>query len=75
MLVTISFGSTNLVRKDFPNGTLMGQAIRDRSVQATLQYGDNVQGTIGGVPVVDNAPLFEGAHVVVTTKECGKATN
>jgi tetrahydromethanopterin S-methyltransferase subunit A len=74
MKVTIFFGSTNSITKEFPVGTTVGRVLTNESIRAGLGFGANVVGHVCGAPQNNDAPLFDNAVLTVHNSECKKAT-
>ncbi len=73
MSVTIRYGSGNELRKEYPEGTTLGQIINDPNVRAVLGYGQNVTAHVGGLPQIDTVRAAQGMTISVQDKACTKA--
>jgi tetrahydromethanopterin S-methyltransferase subunit A len=71
--VTIFFGSTNSITKNFAVGTTVGQVLKNESVRAGLGFGSNVVGHLCGAPQGDGVVLYDNAVLTVHNSECKKA--
>jgi len=70
--VTVKFGS-EVISKNVPFGTTIGQLINDPDLRATLGYGDNTRALINGVEQPNSAVVPNGAIVKVETRANSKA--
>lgn len=71
--VTIRFGSTNELTREFAAGTTVGSVLSDRNLQASLGFGGNVQAVVDGQVQQSNSPLTDGDVVTIETKANSKA--
>lgn len=60
MNVTINFGRSNMVRREFPEGTTVGQVLSDQGARACLGFGDNAVAKIDGVTQSNEKRLVDG---------------
>lgn len=73
MDITINYGISNSLRKDFPEGSNVGKVIRDPNVKAALGHGDNVVAKIDGVTVDDSRRLVDGDEIELEVRANSKA--
>lgn len=71
--ITVSFGPRNSRTKGVNDGYTIGCLRRDREMQASLGYGDNVKYLVDGVAQDDDVELDDGDSVVVETNVGTKA--
>ena len=73
MRLRIEYGTGNEVAKEFPAGCTIGQAGRDKGIQAVLGYGDKVAFHVGGRCQDESTPAAEGmvirVHNAATEKQ------
>lgn len=74
MKATIKFASNELSRDNFPEGTTIGDILRDPNLRAVLGFGDNVEARIDGVTQDLSAPVRDGDVIFLATKAASKAS-
>lgn len=75
MIVTVSFGSTNSLKKEFANGTTTAAILADPTVAAALGYTKGgVKATLKMQELADGVVPPDGAELVLVSKSCDKAT-
>lgn len=76
MLITLKYGTGNERKYDQPPGVSLQAVLDNPTNRASLGYGKNVEGWIGGVPQ-DGAFVLREQHagmtITVNDKACEKA--
>lgn len=75
MKVTINFGISNSITREFPSGTTVGDVLRNGTVRSALSFGDNVSAKIDGVTQDANKVLYDGDEIDLENRANSKALN
>lgn len=70
MLHTVRYGSGNVITREFPAGTTLGQILAN--ARPALGFGENVEGHVGGVPQQATLVPNSSMDISVHDKACEK---
>lgn len=73
MNITVNYGMSNSLTRDFPEGTNVGKVVRDPNIMAALGHGSNVVAKIDGVTVEDSRRLVDGDEIDLEVRANSKA--
>lgn len=71
--VTVNYGLSNSLTREFPEGTTVGDIIRNNNIMASLGYGENVVAKIDGVTQETSRRLADGDSVDLEVRANKKA--
>jgi len=71
--VTVRYGATGELTREFTNGTTAGSVLSNTGIQAALGFGSNVQAVVEGQVLRNETPLSNGDVVTVETRANSKA--
>lgn len=72
--VTVRYGLSNELTRDFPDGTTVGAVLSNPNIMAALEIGSNVVGKIDGSTKDPGYVLYDGAEMDVEVRANTKAT-
>ncbi len=73
MRITVNFGMSNTLSRDFPSGTTVGNILSDPNLKAALGFGDNVSAKSGGVTLDPGQVLVDGDELDLEVRANKKA--
>jgi sulfur carrier protein ThiS len=71
--VTINFGLSNTVEKQFPENTTIGDVLANSGLRAVLGFGDNAVAKIDGSVQPNGADISDGDVIDIEVKAQTKA--
>jgi hypothetical protein len=72
MRYTIHYSGSSLSREDVSEGLTVDQVLKDPRNKSGLDYGDNVEAHIGGVPQPGHTVVRDGMSLKVHDRACSK---
>ncbi len=73
MRITVNFGMSNTLSRDFPSGTTVGNILSDPNLKAALGFGDNVSAKSDGVTLDPGQVLVDGDEIDLEVRANKKA--